>query len=85
MNNDFDNGQFVDGFSPWHTIGVRLSLSILGVVIGVFVVGLLVYVYFQEDLVKEKTMVFTELQLTEKIGEAERLLMGDTTLTETEK
>ena len=85
MNNDFDNGQFVDGFSPWHTIGVRLSLSILGVVIGVFVVGLLVYVYFQEDLVKEKTMVFAELQLTEQISKAERVLMGDTTLTETEK
>jgi hypothetical protein len=33
-------------------------LSILGVVIGVLVVGLLVDVYFQEDLVKEKTMVF---------------------------
>ena len=71
--------------SPWHSIGVRLSLSVLGVAIGVLVVGLLVYIYFQEDQVKEKTMMLAEMQLTEQICEAEKLMVGDTTLTDKEK
>ncbi len=85
MNDSFDDRQLYAGISPWHSIGVRLSLSVLGVAIGVFVAGLLVYVYFQEDQVKHETMMFAELQLTEQICEAEKLLVGDTTLSETAK
>ena len=85
MNDNFDDRQLYAGISPWHSIGVRLSLSVLGVAIGVFVAGLLVYVYFQEDQVKHETMMFAELQLTEQICEAEKLLVGDTTLSVTEK
>jgi sigma-B regulation protein RsbU (phosphoserine phosphatase) len=57
----------------------------LGVAIGVFVVGLLIYIYFQEDNVKQETMLRAEMQLTEQISEAEKLLIGDTTLTDKEK
>lgn len=85
MNNHIDEGQLSHAISPWHSIGVRLSLSVLGVAIGVFVVGLLVYIYFQEDQVKEKTMTYAEMQLTEQICEAEKLLVGNETMTEKEK
>ena len=80
-----DKGPLNHAISPWHSIGVRLSLSVLGVAIGVLVVGLLVYIYFQEDQVKEKTMMLAEMQLTEQICEAEKLMVGDTTLTDKEK
>ena len=85
MNNHIDEGQLSHAISPRHSIGVRLSLSVLGVAIGVFVVGLLVYIYFQEDQVKEKTMTYAEMQLTEQICEAEKLLVGNETMTEKEK
>ena len=85
MNNEMDKGPLNHAISPWHSIGVRLSLSVLGVAIGVLVVGLLVYIYFQEDQVKEKTMMLAEMQLTEQICEAEKLMVGDTTLTDKEK
>ena len=80
-----DKGPLNHAISPWHSIGVRLSLSVLGVAIGVLVVGLLVYIYFQEDQVKEKTMMLAEMQLTEQICEAEKLMVGETTLTDKEK
>ena len=85
MNNNIDEGRLNHAISPWHSIGVRLSLSVLGVVIGVFVVGLLVYIYFQEDRVKQETMAFAEKQLTEQLFEAEKLLIGNEAMTEKEK
>ena len=85
MDNTSEKKNFYNAISPWNSIGVRLSLSILGVAIGVFVVGLLIYIYFQEDNVKQETMLRAEMQLTEEICEAEKLLIGDTTLTDKEK
>ena len=85
MDDTSEKKNFYNAISPWNSIGVRLSLSILGVAIGVFVVGLLIYIYFQEDNVKQETMLRAEMQLTEQICEAEKLLIGDTTLTDKEK
>ena len=85
MDDTSEKKNFYNAISPWNSIGVRLSLSILGVAIGVFVVGLLIYIYFQEDNVKQETMLRAEMQLTEEICEAEKLLIGDTTLTDKEK
>ena len=85
MDDTSEKKNFYNAISPWNSIGVRLSLSILGVAIGVFVAGLLIYIYFQEDNVKQKTMLRAEMQLTEQICEAEKLLIGDTTLTDKEK
>lgn len=85
MDDTSEKKNFNNAISPWNSIGVRLSLSILGVAIGVFVVGLLIYIYFQEDNVKQETMLRAEMQLTEQICEAEKLLIGDTTLTDKEK
>ena len=85
MDDTSEKKNFYNAISPWNSIGVRLSLSILGVAIGVFVVGLLIYIYFQEDNVKQETMLRAEMQLTEEICEAEKLLIGDTTLSDKEK
>ena len=85
MDDTSEKKNFYNAISPWNSIGVRLSLSILGVAIGVFVVGLLIYIYFQEHNVKQETMLRAEMQLTEQICEAEKLLIGDTTLTDKEK
>lgn len=85
MDDTSEKKNFNNAISPWNSISVRLSLSILGVAIGVFVVGLLIYIYFQEDNVKQETMLRAEMQLTEQICEAEKLLIGDTTLTDKEK
>ena len=85
MDDTSEKKNFYNAISPWNSIGVRLSLSILGVAIGVFVAGLLIYIYFQEDNVKQETMLRAEMQLTEQICEAEKLLIGDTTLTDKEK
>ena len=85
MDDTSEKKNFYNAISPWNSIGVRLSLSILGVAIGVFVAGLLIYIYFQEDNVKQETMLRAEMQLTEEICEAEKLLIGDTTLSDKEK
>ena len=67
----------------WKSFSARLSVTILVIAAGVFLIAMLTYLYFSEESVKENSAVKARTQLhdavmTMRIQTAEAAVKGDT-------
>ena len=68
--------EFSDQRTPINSLSLRLCVSIFFVATIVFIAGFAVYLYFQEDRVKEDSVYKAQLDLNEQVLEAEKLLLS---------
>ena len=67
----------------WKSFSARLSVAILVIAAGIFLIAMLTYLYFSEESVKEKSAVEARAQLHDavmamRIQTAEAAVKGDT-------
>lgn len=78
--NDNDYLRFSNQKVTINSLSLRLCVSIFFVAMLVFLTGFAVYLYFQEDRVKEDTVYKAQMALNEHVLEAEKVLMINDTV-----
>lgn len=77
MNTENDYIKFSDSVMPQNSIAVRIGLTILGIAIAVFVIGLVAYISIQEDHVKEEAVITAHYSLKETALNVEKYLVRE--------
>ena len=77
MNTENDYIKFSDSVMPQNSIAVRIGLTILGIAIAVFVIGLVAYISIQEDRVKEEAVITAHYSLKETALNVEKYLVRE--------
>ena len=77
MNTENDYIKFSDSMMPQNSIAVRIGLTILGIAIAVFVIGLVAYISIQEDRVKEEAVITAHYSLKETALNVEKYLVRE--------